>query len=431
MNDVERRLAEWLHREAPEPPRAVSATRIMDRELEVRTVARPRRRVWPPLLAATAVAAAIVAVILAVTSAGQDSRPRPAVSPTTTPPTPTTTSPPSADLGAPPPDFAATRLLGTTGRYAWKLTNTLRVTADGGAHWTRIPLPAGVRPGAVDTAQVGDDGTVVLADAHRNQTVDLYRRPAGVTSWKLTTLSTTPPGPGYPPPYAQPMQADGNFLTVVTGWGTSPARSVDDVWISTDGGATFSQRRTGLDSGVHDLLFLDADRGLLLSQHETLYRTTDGGRHWTKLGGSLAGRHDVEFGALYRDGADVLVPRLTYTAHRIDVALYRSSDAGATFRRPASPLQVRDAGSDPLYLGVSGRIVWVAAGRTIFRSDDGGATWSRVASDTDVHRAIPTGPSTAVGVSAADCSSNDPKERCWQTDYLVATTDGGRTWHSL
>jgi photosystem II stability/assembly factor-like uncharacterized protein len=112
-----------------------------------------------------------------------------------------------------------------------------------------------------------------------------------------------------------------------------------------------------------------------------VYRSTDGGRSWTRvLGDGSSGASDVE--------GDFAEPQIVY-ALLSDGALHRSTDAGATWKVAASrglPDGARISAfalasgtrGRRLYAlaGAGGRGAAGAAGRALYRSDDGGDSWT-------------------------------------------------------
>jgi photosystem II stability/assembly factor-like uncharacterized protein len=426
MNDVEQRLAAWLHQETPEPPRLLTAAEIIGTpERDVSAARRLMRRRWLPVLAAAVVVAVTIAVLAVVASTRGGGHSKPATSVSPTQPAPTFTG----GIAEPPADFSQTRLVGASGRYAWKLTEILRLTADAGASWSQVALPSGVTPAAVDQIQVAADGAVFLVDSHRDRTLDFYRRPTGGTQWAVTTLAPLTPG-NYALPFVGGISAEGHLVMVLVDWGTMPTRAYSELLVSTDGGATFTQRPTRLDSYTYDPLFLDAETGLLIAgaADNLVYRTTDGGRHWTQvLGGPVS--DGVSFGPLAKRDSDVVLSRINDTRNEVDVAVYRSTDDGATFARIAEPLRLRNRFFEERFVSVLDHTVWVMTQDRVYESNDDGATWTHVDVYQHIRNIELASTRSATGLASANCSSDT--EGCWTTDYLVATSDGGRTWHSL
>jgi hypothetical protein len=85
-------------------------------------------------------------------------------------------------------------------------------------------------------------------------------------------------------------------------------------------------------------------------------------------------------------------------------------------------------------VGSLGPITWVSTGGgPLQETTDGGRTWTAVAATgLPVNVAVLdlTGPTSATAV-VVDSGCAGFKTDCWYRDYLVATSDGGRTWTHL
>jgi len=151
----------------------------------------------------------------------------------------------------------------------------------------------------------------------------------------------------------------------------------------------------------------DAERGV--------YRSTDGGRTWTRVLPSAAS--DVE--------GDFADPRMVY-ALTTDAALFKSTDGGATWKTAAGrglPDGARIS-AFALASGTHGRRLYAMAGtggrgagasRGLYRSDDGGETWTlgtkQLASAGGRMYADPQNPDVMYVMGTA----------------MYRSTDGGRT----
>jgi photosystem II stability/assembly factor-like uncharacterized protein len=105
-----------------------------------------------------------------------------------------------------------------------------------------------------------------------------------------------------------------------------------------------------------------------------------------------------------------------------------SHDGGATFR----PQGVAVPGGEAT--GSLGPITWAATGGGIIQeTTDGGQTWTAVTATglpINVTTFDLTDPTSATAV-VVDSGCAGFKTDCWYRYYLVATTDGGRTWTHL
>jgi len=233
--------------------------------------------------------------------------------------------------------------------------------------------------------------------------------------------------------------------TRANAWGDGVYRSLDDGATWTRMGLRDSYLVSRIVVHPHDpevvwvaamghLWGRNAERGV--------FKTTDGGRTWRKVlylddeTGAMDLRIDpTDPDVLYAS----LWQRLRYGGGDMDEAgpgsgIYRSRDGGEHWTRLARGLPTDDMGKIHLAVGHRNpRIVYAAiltgeptrGGRTsdqggIFRSDDGGDTWRRV---------NPTMTSYYYQFIATDPSDD---ETLWMSAFeLSRSTDGGRTFHKV
>ncbi len=145
-----------------------------------------------------------------------------------------------------------------------------------------------------------------------------------------------------------------------------------------DGGATwtevalpedFTLPDSALDQGVlpndallYGLSFVDADHGWLSGEWGTILATSDGGRTWKQ---QSSGVESTLFGIGFADAR-------TGVAVGIDGIILRTEDGGATWKPQPSPFRERSY----YEVALSGKYGWIAANQgTLLVSDDSGRTW--------------------------------------------------------
>jgi photosystem II stability/assembly factor-like uncharacterized protein len=218
----------------------------------------------------------------------------------------------------------------------------------------------------------------------------------------------------------------------------------DGVYRSDDGGSSW--RRVGLERSEHigrilidardsDIVYVAAQGPLWAPGGDRgLYRTTDGGRSWTRIlhVSDETGISDV---VQHPRNPDVLLAtsyqRRRHTGMQIaggpEAGIYRSADGGATWDRISTGLPTGDVGRSGLAFSPQNPDVAyavIAASGTqsgFYRSADAGMTWTKM-SDY-----VPGDPQYYMELF--------PDPRVFDRLYSVAiqlsvTEDGGRTWRN-
>ncbi len=194
------------------------------------------------------------------------------------------------------------------------------------------------------------------------------------------------------------------------------------LWRSADGGRHWSPIDPAGAAGLaaRDVLFAPGQLSVAYAiVSASVYRSTDGGATWTRRGGGFDGYRPDAL------AADPEAPETLYAATsqitssgiggtRLDLRIFRSPDGGATWQALTAPGQL--APDEPGGLLASGIVVasgapaavYVAIGASgLLRSLDGGATWDLVSSGleagSDVERLTvdPSDPSVLYAVSSA------------------------------
>lgn len=286
------------------------------------------------------------------------------------------------------------------GVFAATLTGLYR-SVDGGRTWAGLDVPRT----EVDSVVASPDGTRLYAGtcpAHVYVSTD-----RGVTWDELTGFRDLPSRREW----SVPRHGSRAHVRSLGVHPDAPERlvagvEVGGVHVSDDGGRTWSERRTGLESGRRDGLQYDVHHCLVVGAEEYvvacgggLYRTRDAGRSWTLL---ETGPERPYFRAsfVHRDrlyaAAQTLPPTLPGEAgvseREVDAVLLESSDGGDTFRAvpyPGAPVEYVDAWSV-----LDGRVLaGTTAGRVIVREDEGWRTLGRVPAWT---RALAVAPCESV-----------------------------------
>jgi photosystem II stability/assembly factor-like uncharacterized protein len=273
----------------------------------------------------------------------------------------------------------------------WQQADGAALPEGGDAALERIwVIVAGEREG---TLYAGGDPGVLFASADGGATWELVR-----TLWEHPTRPSWQPGGG------------GLCLHSIAPWPGEPDRlalgiSAVGVWLTEDGGRTWSHGNEGLlagylpeeaPSGSLDLCVHDLQRAprrperMFLQFHGGVYRSDDAGASWTAIGDGLPS----DFGfPLVVDPADpdsAYVIPLTADTDRVTpegrVRVYETRDAGATWTARGAGLPGGDAyltvlrqAFDRAGEGPRLQLYFGATSGDVFGSADAGASWFTVA----------------------------------------------------
>jgi photosystem II stability/assembly factor-like uncharacterized protein len=281
-----------------------------------------------------------------------------------------------------------------------------------------------------------------------SSTLGVYYTTNGGTSWSASTggtmqifdlkyASTTPVGVDGGALYwtttnsgaswTKTQLPSGKALRAITFNGTNyiAVGYCDAILKSTNSGATWSVKASGLDQGfIRNVVFKDDNFGLAGTQGISggggiggnLWKTTDGGANWS---------------VLYAFGSANQIYTIAMTSDNIwyiglDKNLfYKTTDAGATFTQMTVPFSLASqtfwcsAFSDPLngYFGT--------AGGNLIKTTDGGTTWTDLTSAAGFTQTIYSIQIKSASELYVCGTAPGPVGR------LVKTTDGGTTFSPL
>jgi photosystem II stability/assembly factor-like uncharacterized protein len=218
----------------------------------------------------------------------------------------------------------------------------------------------------------------------------------------------------------------------------------DGVYRSIDGGASWTNMglkqsehigRIVIDPRNSNVVYVAAQGPLWSSGGERgLYKTSDGGRTWTRIlgGGAWVGVNDVQ---LDPRNPDILIAT-THVRHRRvwgqvsggpESGIHRSTDGGATWTKITAGLPTEELGRIGLAISpkdpdVVYAVMEAANGKGgVYRSTDIGASWSRM------------GDASTSGLYYAEITA-DPHvvDRVYLVDtYNMVSDDAGRTFRRL
>ncbi len=381
------------------------------------------------------------------------------------------------DGGAPTPEYFATQSMGLAdGQVGWAMSTTsLEVTTDAGQTWTSV-TPANLNQDFISSHVTAVDaiGTndlwLVLEDVPGlvpfGQSADGSDRGNGIDhstdggrSW---TFGAVPPGC---------LQTCGpislSFVDAAHGFAvvSPPSGGAATLFVTRDGGATWSAVGPLPNLGAVDeggpttspqLVFTSLLDGWALTGPQegsgatttkpggTLYRTTDGGRSWSRVRG-LPTRLQYTLPVFFRGAQGITVATNGVEPNKWNgsangSSVYVTDDGGATWTRHALPA-FRGAGFSPGGLetrfAAVGPLRWrIDVGSKMFVTNNGGQAWTTLAQSPEflvgaVSAVVfsSTQEGMAIGTPlrcSAPATRTTTPEGCYPA--LFVTSDGGRQW---
>jgi photosystem II stability/assembly factor-like uncharacterized protein len=230
---------------------------------------------------------------------------------------------------------------------------------DGGLHWARLADAPAFR-WATDGAFFDDQTGVVGSYA------DIARTSDGGATWQESALPTGQRVWRFALP-----AADRFFVTTYTTGGGG------GLYVSVDGGAVWTPVTGGLPASFLGaaLAFLDSQNGWLSCRTGTtprLFRTTDGGAHWTEV--AMTGLGDTVDSFHWFDAQTGLACGRTVNC----TGIFRTIDGGAHWTQVDATRTNRFSFRDPLH-----GVACMSSSTPLRHTADGGLTWQVVPSPFD------------------------------------------------
>ncbi|SRR5216683_853026 len=178
-----------------------------------------------------------------------------------------------------------------------------------------------------------------------------------------------------------------------------------------------------------DLLFANANKGWVLFSassggtrfYSTLYRTDDGGKHWSRVPLSASGRAQK---IIFADSCRGWIAEVQFNKPRTQyrTIIHSTLDGGGTWRRISS----LDGGVRDLYAASTGELFACGRKGMLATSPDSGKTWTILGSHTHMTLdCIHFRGSVGITVGTADSI------RSKRSVVFLITRDGGRTWDRM
>jgi len=235
----------------------------------------------------------------------------------------------------------------------------------------------------------------------------------------------------------------GGIVTVAETMSGGSTSAVTSLFVSTDDGKSFVQHppQSGSEANMYwaSVTFTTSESGFVIAGPDTyphvFLHTSDGGTTWSESRVTgLPAAPNYTPGPPMLVGSDIQVPVTICGTGCSTTAflLLVSHDGGASFNPQGIGIP---ATANPIgAVGSLGSIIWVSTGGgPLLETTDGGRTWTSVMQTglpVNVSVLDLTGPTSATAV-VIDSGCAGGKTDCLYRNYLVATTDGGRTWTRL
>ena len=158
---------------------------------------------------------------------------------------------------------------------------------------------------------------------------------------------------------------------------------VGSIAVSEDRGQTWGAVPDVLHRDVHQVVTSPAaPTRVFANTADAVYVSDDCGQTWFQRAQGLGARYGRAI-AVHADDADLLLASISRGPHEGEGRLYRSTDAGATWRHVTAGFPPFLEGNIDSFCvafgsGEAAERAWVAEGERLYRSEDRGETWRRV-----------------------------------------------------
>ena len=213
----------------------------------------------------------------------------------------------------------------------------------------------------------------------------------------LVPTSRPSPRPTIAPPAAPVLHEE--FLSASVGWVVTGSQSAASLFRTTDGGRHWQHQLAGVNGQGWTLSFFDSRRGLVAGtdgRGPAIWRTADGGQRWTRLETpcrpppGLVSFADPDHGWCIMPGAATGATGTTaFLPERQELTLYRTADGGGHWTRVLATDSTRPVSGG---LGDDGQKAWIwfrdvrtgwigedtmGGSGVVYATADGGDTWDR------------------------------------------------------
>ncbi|MEN6341317.1 MAG: PKD domain-containing protein, partial [Methanospirillum sp.] len=256
--------------------------------------------------------------------------------------------------------------------------------------WTQMTAGAAwpVARGAIASVALPDGSIVLMGGGDASNLNSIWRSTDSGATW---TLMTANPGWTGRWGFTANLLADGSIVMI--GGGVGGNNDKNDVWRSTDKGATWTQITASASWPARDghTSVVLPDGSIVLmggywggTYRNDVWRSTDNGATWTQMTASAGwSNRNGHASVALADGSIVLMGGYDGTTYKNDV--WRSTDNGATWTRQTAAPGWAARWGQTAHMLPDGSIVMLGGGtgstryNDVWRSTDSGATWTQMA----------------------------------------------------
>ena len=347
-----------------------------------------------------------------------------------------------APVPAPGLQLTADNPLQMFGVDGWMWTGSeLLHTRDGGVQWDKVNLPVTVKPYSevVTVLNAASVRVAVGIVSHRQASVEVLRSQDGGVSWQKSYIKENLPGQS-----SGQVPASMMFVGETNGWMTTNvpqfgmgAVSPGGLYRTTNGAESWQQvQPIGFPEGLVPFEWVsfvtpqigftvaapqtNADAGVTNGQYR-LYRSADGGVHWSQASVPLLKADSVNILAPQFSGSTGYLEAVVTNQNTASLVLFKSTDMGTKWHQVhIFPGQ----SASTAVLSVSQQAVWVYWDKGLWVSHNQGGSFSPV----------PNAPSRVTGLDMVDAVTGYAvtavplSGTAGEAHVVYETKDGGRTW---
>jgi PKD repeat protein/type II secretory pathway component GspD/PulD (secretin) len=335
------------------------------------------------------------------------------------------------------PDGSIVLMGGWVGYPTYERTNDVWRSTDNGATWTEMTASAEWSGRTDHTSVVLPDGSIVLMGGYSSGTRknDVWRSIDNGATWIEMN-----PEPEWEARYMHTSVALPDGSIVLIGGEVDGYDNLHDVWRSTDNGATWIEmnpepgwearyEHTSVALPDGSIVLMGGWAGYPAYRKNDVWRSTDNGATWTEMTASAEWSERWKHTSVaLPDGSIVLMGGFDYAGH-LKNDVWRSTDNGATWTEMTASAEWSARSDHTSVVLPDGSIVLMGGGNDVWRSTDNGATWTEMTASAEWsgragHTSVVL-PDGSIVLMGGNVGSYFHKNDVWRS------TDNGATWTEM